>query len=433
VRDVKSQKQKDASLMYFKLEEDIDKSGKINDVIVQGQEIVVQIAKEPISTKGPRISSEISIAGRYLVLVPFSDRISVSQKIKNPEEKSRLKNLMQSIKPKNFGVIVRTVAENKKVVDLETDLKNLVDKWDQTFDNLKDSTPPHRILGELDRATAFLRDMLNSSYNNIHVNDHKIAKEIRDYLHTNAPDKESILKEYKGNQPIFETFGVDRQIKSLFGKTVNIKSGAYLVIEHTEALHVIDVNSGNRANSKNTQEDNALEVNIEAAEEIARQLRLRDMGGIIVVDFIDLNDSENRKTLYNKMKEFMATDKAKHTVLPPTKFGLIQITRQRVRPEMDIDVIETCPACNGTGKIEPSVLLVEEIENNLRYIYKELNPSSLYLNVHPFLHAYLTSGFLSHQMKWFLKFKKRVKIVPMNSFHMVQYEFLDANNNKIKL
>lgn len=433
VKDVRSGKQKQASLMYFKLEEDIDKSGKINEILSQGQEILVQIAKEPISTKGPRISSEISIAGRYLVLVPFSDRVSVSQKIKNPEEKVRLKNLIQSIKPKNFGVIVRTVAENKKVADLDSDLKNLVDKWNQSFNNLTDSKPPYRVLGELDRATAFLRDMLNSSYNNIHVDDKKIAAEIKDYLHSIAPDKESILKEYKGNLPIFETFGIERQIKALFGKTVNMKSGAYLVIEHTEALHVIDVNSGNRANSKNTQEDNALEVNIEAAEEIARQLRLRDMGGIIVVDFIDLNNSENRKVLYNKMKEFMATDKAKHTVLPPTKFGLIQITRQRVRPEMDIDVIETCPACNGTGKIQPSILLVEEIENNLRYIYKELNLNGLTLNVHPYLHAFLTTGVFSLQMKWFMKFKKRLKIKAMTSYHMIQYDIFDSNNNKIKL
>ena len=428
----RSGKQNYSSLLYFKMEGDISKGGKINQLVQSGQEILVQIAKEPISTKGPRISSEISLPGRYIVLVPFSDRVSVSQKIKNPEEKERLKTLMHSIKPKNFGVIIRTVAENKKVAELDADMKDLMSKWEICFGELKTAKAPHKILGELDRTSAFLRDMLNASFNNIHVNDPVLFDEMKTYLQTIAPDKEKIIKLYKGDLPVFEAFGIEKQIKALFGRTVNMKSGAYLIVEHTEALHVIDVNSGNRAKSDNTQEANALEVNLEAASEIARQLRLRDMGGIIVVDFIDLHDAGNRKLLYQKMKEEMATDKAKHTVLPPSKFGLIQITRQRVRPEMEISTTEKCPACNGTGEIQASILLIDEIENNLRYILKEQNESNVTLAVHPFIGAYLTQGILSIQNKWFLKYKKRIKIKPITAYHALEYHFLNSNQEEIK-
>ncbi|GIV28081.1 MAG: ribonuclease G [Bacteroidia bacterium] len=369
VKDVRNGKQNTSSLMYFKNEEDIRKDGKISDVLQSGQDIIIQIAKEPISTKGPRISSEISIAGRYIVLVPFSERVSVSQKIKNSEEKERLKKLMLNIKPKNFGVIVRTVAEGKSVADLENDLKDLMKKWDDLFKELKNANPPYKALGELDRASAFLRDMLNPSYSSITVNEQEVYDEIRSYLQNIAPDKENILKLYKSNLSIFEHFGLEKQIKSLFGKTVTMKSGAYLIIEKTEALHVIDVNSGNRSKSDMSQESNALEVNLDAAVEIARQLRLRDMGGIIVVDFIDMHDPENRKILYQRLKEEMAEDKAKHTILPPSKFGLVQITRERVRPEVEVKTTEKCPSCGGTGEVQASILLTDEIENQPTLYY----------------------------------------------------------------
>ncbi len=433
VKTTRSGKQNHASLMYFKPEGDIEKVGKISSILQSGQEIMVQIAKEPISTKGPRISSEISLAGRYVVLVPFSDRVSVSQKIKNFEEKDRLKNLINNIKPKNFGVIVRTVAENKKVAELEADLKDLVGKWDSIFNELKTAKPPHKILGELDRTSAFLRDMLNASYNNIHVNDVVLYEEMKTYLHTIAPEKEKILKLYKGDVPIFETFGIERQIKSLFGRTVNMKSGAYLIIEHTEALHVIDVNSGTRAKSENTQEANALEVNLEAASEIARQLRLRDMGGIIVVDFIDMHDPENRRLLFQKMKDEMAADKAKHTILPPSKFGLIQITRQRVRPEMDIKTTEKCPACHGSGEIQASINIVDEIENTLRYILKEQNESSITITTHPFIESYLKKGLFSLRLKWMLRYKKNIKIKSAMAYHMLEYHFFGSSGEEIKI
>lgn len=417
----------------FILEKEIEKTGKITSVLTANQPVLVQIAKEPISTKGPRITSEISLAGRYLVLVPFSDRISVSQKIQSNEEKNRLKRLVQSIKPKNFGVIIRTNSEGKMVADLDADLNNLVSKWYSIAEKLSAAKPPRIILGELNRSSAMLRDLLNESFNNIHVNDPLMFEELRDYVKTIAPEKIDILKLFKGKVPIFEHFGIDKQIKSSFGKIVSIKSGSYLIIEHTEALHVIDVNSGHRMNSENSQEENALDVNLEAAAEIARQLRLRDMGGIIVVDFIDMVQPANRRKLYEKMKEEMSKDRAKHNILPPSKFGLVQITRQRVRSETNVEILEKCPTCEGSGKIKPSIILVDEIENNLRYLVQEQNEKYLSMRVHPYIAAFLTKGFFSIQMKWFFKYKKWVKIIPSYSYHFLEYRFFNKLDDEIKL
>lgn len=432
---VQTGKQSTSNLMYFKNEADIEKDGKIGNVLNANQQILIQIAKEPISTKGPRITTEISLAGRYLVLIPFADKISVSQKIKTTDEKNRLKRLIQSIKPKNFGVIIRTVAEGKSVAELDADLNDLVNKWNTCYEALKTAQPPFKVLGEIDRTSAMLRDLLNASFNSIHVNDAAMFEEVKNYLHTIAPEKEKIVKLYKGTVPIFDNFGVDRQIKALFGKTVTMKSGGYLIVEHTEALHVIDVNSGNRAKSDNNQETNALEVNLEAAVEVARQLRLRDMGGIIVVDFIDLHNAENRKMLYDRMKEEMSKDRAKHNILPPSKFGLVQITRQRVRPEMNVVTVEKCPACGGSGEVQASILLVDQIENNLRYILKEQNESGVTLCVHPYLEAYLTKGFFfnSIRRKWSKKFGKSIKIRPVSSYHFLEYRFLNKSEDEIKI
>jgi ribonuclease G len=419
-------------LEKFTPEPDIEKTGKITKVLTPGQQILVQIAKEPISTKGPRVSTEISFPGRYLVLIPFSNKISISQKIRSKEERTRLKRLMMSIKPNNFGVIVRTNAENKKVAELDADLRNLVEKWQKIHRKLPNLKAPQKVLSELDRTSAILRDLLNESFNNIYINDPNLYQETKTYIERIAPDKKDIIKHYKGKTPIFEHFGIEKQIKSSFGKTVTIKSGVYLIIEHTEALHVIDVNSGHRVNKDNSQEQNALVTNMEAAVEIARQLRLRDMGGIIVVDFIDMHDAKNRRALYEKLKEEMAKDRAKHSILPPSKFGLIQITRQRVRPEMSIQVLEQCPVCNGTGKIKSSIMIIDDIENHLDYLIHDQNEKKLTLTVHPFIHAYLTQGlFNSKQWKWFFEYKMWIKIIPVNSYHMLEYHFLNKNKEEI--
>lgn len=433
VEQVRSGKQNVSNLMYFKNEHDINKDGKINDAVKPGQHILVQVAKEPISSKGPRITTEVSIAGRYMVLIPFSDKVSVSSKIRSSEEKTRLKQLVQSIKPKNFGIIVRTVAEGKSVSDIEGDLADLVNKWDACFNALKTAEPPSRLLGEVDRTNAILRDFLNASFNAIHVNNERVFDELKGYIKTISPDKVDILKHYAGKVPIFDHFGIDRQIKALFGKTVFMKSGAYLVVEHTEALHVFDVNSGNRAKSDRSQEENALEVNLEAAAEVARQLRLRDMGGIIVIDFIDLHNPENRKLLYDKLKEEMKSDRARHNILPPSKFGLIQITRQRLRPEVNVEVLETCPSCNGTGKVQPSILFVEQIENALRFIVKEQAAKDITLAVHPYIKGYLKEkGFLrSKQWKWYFEYKQWIKLTSSDSYSFMEYHFLNKDLDQI--
>ena len=421
-------------LQNFKCLPDINKNGKITEVLTAGQPVLVQVAKEPISTKGPRITSEISIPGRYLVLIPFADKVSVSQKIKSSEEKKRLKRLLQSIKPVNYGVIVRTVAEGKNAEVLDSELRELVGKWDRAIKELKTATPPSLLVGELDRASTILRDMLNASFNSIYVNESSVYKEIKDYVASYAPEKAKIVKLYNNQKDIFDNFGVNKQIKALFGKTVTMKSGAYLIIEHTEALHVIDVNSGNRSRKGNDQETNALEVNLVAAEEIARQLRLRDMGGIIVIDFIDMHDNENRKKIYAKLKEAMSQDRAKHNILPLSKFGLMQITRQRVRPEMNIKTMEACPTCSGTGQITPTILLTDEINNNLRYITEKYGKKdSLLLKVHPYVEAYLKKGLKSFYFKWKLKYNFKLKIKSDFSYGLIEFAFFNREDEKIVL
>ncbi|MCX6234933.1 MAG: Rne/Rng family ribonuclease [Bacteroidetes bacterium] len=417
----------------FILEEDIDKTGKISDILTMNQPVLVQIAKEPISTKGPRVSSEVSFAGRNIVMVPFNNRVSISQKIRSQEERNRLKRLILSIKPKNVGVIVRTVAQNKKVADLDAELSLLMKKWEMAMHMLPSAKPPQRIISEIDRTSAILRDMLNDTFNNIHVNDSVLFEDIKSYIQRIAPDKADIVKLYRGKVPIFEYFGVDKQIKSSFGKVVTFKSGAYLIIEHTEALHVIDVNSGHRIKAENSQETNAYQVNLEAATEIARQLRLRDMGGIIVIDFIDMRDPSNRKALFQKLKEEMAKDTSKHTILPPSKFGLVQLTRERVRPETNVEILEKCPACDGTGQIKPSIILIDEIENNIQYLLRDQNEGYLKIAVHPYIHAYLTKGIFSQQWKWYFKFKKWMPINPMGAYHLLEFHFFNRNNDEIKI
>ncbi len=421
------------SLDNFVFEKEIDKLGKITNVLAINQPILIQVAKEPISTKGPRVISELAFPGRYLVLVPFSDRVSVSQKIKSIDERNRLKRLVQSIKPKNFGIIVRTLAENKNVAELDNDIKDLIDKWNKSIKVLHNANPPQKIFGELDRTSTILRDLLNESFNNIYINDVSLYEYTRNYIKTIAPEKIDIVKLYKNKTPILEYYGIEKQIKTSFGKTVSLKNGAYIIIEHTEALHVIDVNSGHKTRSEGNQEINAFDVNSEAANEIVRQIRLRDLGGIIVIDFIDMRDLTHKKMLFERVQQAMASDRARHTILPVNRFGLIHITRQRVRPEMNIDILEKCPVCDGTGQIKASIIVVDEIEQAIEYLIKEQNHSFVKMTIHPYLYAYLTKGLLSVRVKWFFKYKKWIKIYPMASYHFLEYHFFDKNEEEIKI
>jgi ribonuclease G len=429
---VSTGKLKDFSLKNFPFEKDIDKDGKIVDALKSNQSLLVQIVKEPISTKGPRISSELSIAGRYIVLVPFSNRISISQKIEDREEKDRLKRLVKSITPAGFGIIVRTVAQGKKVAELDKDLQTLLGRWTAMCKKLPKAQHPSKVLGEMNKASSILRDIFNDTFTGITVDDEALFDQIKEYLQEIAPKKESIVKLYQSKTPIFEKFGIERQIKTSFGKTVSMAKGAYLVIEHTEALHVIDVNSGNRSNKANSQEDTALEVNLIAATEMARQLRLRDMGGIIVVDFIDMTNAENRQKLFNHLRDEMKDDRAKHKILPPSKFGLIQITRQRVRPEMNIKTREENPdvIINGS-EVEAPIGIVEKITHDLEKLLKK-DYKKLTLNTHPFIAAFITKGFPSMRSKWFFEHKKWVKILPRDAYTYLEYHFFDQDGNQIK-
>jgi ribonuclease G len=417
----------------FKLDPDINKSGKISEVLSKNQLIPVQIAKEPISTKGPRLSSDISIAGRYVVLVPFSEVTSISKKIKSNTERNRLRKIVESIKPKHFGVIIRTVSEGKGVAELQKDLLDLISKWESFVTRLPTVEPAKKVLGEIDRTSTLLRDILNPDFQHIYVNDGALQEEIRSYIHEISPEMDGIVRLHKNNLPIFEHYGIDKQIKSAFGKTVNLAGGAYLVIEHTEALHVIDVNSGNRTANKENQEENAFQVNKEAAKEIARQLRLRDMGGIVVIDFIDMHKPNNRKDLFDYLRSEMSHDRAKHTILPPSKFGLVQITRQRVRPEMNIVTTEVCPACNGTGVLRPTILLIDDIETNFNYILVEQNEKSITLCVHPYIEAYIKQGLFSRQWKWYFKYHQWIKVKSNPAYQITEFHFFSAKDEEIKL
>lgn len=413
--------------------EDVEKNGKIGNVLTSGQKILVQVAKEAISTKGPRVTTEISFAGRYLVLVPFMDKVSVSQKIKSNEERKRLKKIVMGIKPRNFGIIIRTVAKDKNTEDLTADLQQLKARWDNAVNKLYKATAPSKIADELDKTSALIRDLVNDSFHAIYIDSQSIYQEVLDYLKSFSSEKTDIVKFYNDKQPIFEHFNVAKQIKGSFGKVVTIKNGVYLIIEHTEAMHVIDVNSGNRVKSSQSPEDNAFDVNLLAAEEIARQLRLRDMGGIITCDFIDMHTPAHKSMLFKKMQEFMANDKAKHTILPLNKFGLLEITRQRVKEATIIETTEQCPACHGTGKIKPSILLQEEIENTLEFLFDKQGENGITVEMHPYVHAYLTKGFPSIQMKWFFKYHKWIHLRANQAYYLTQTKFFNKNMDEIML
>lgn len=416
----------------FEVEAEIVKTGKINEVLGGKPNVLVQILKEPIAAKGPRLSCEISLPGRFVVITPFNDVVAVSRKIHSSDERKRLQKIIEAIKPKNFGVIVRTAAEGKNTAELHEDLLALVETWKAIQHNLIGAVAPAKILSEQTKATSMLRDLLNEDFNRIVVNDRNIYNDTKSYIQRIAPDKAEIVTFHHNGSPIFDQFGITKQVKAAFGKTVNLPSGAYLIIEHTEALHVIDVNSGYKSVSNN-QEQNALETNLEAAEEIARQLRLRDLGGIIVADFIDMKLPENKKRLLDAMEGYMKTDRAKHAVLPISKFGLMQITRQRMKPEININTMEVCPSCHGTGKISSALVLEDEIEKNLNYLITHKH-NNLTLAVHPIMHAYLTKGWIfSRLWKWKRTFKQNIKLQANSNYHLTEFHFFDSHEEEIKL
>lgn len=435
VKQVASNRKKFTSISQIGRQQDLKKEGTIESVLELGQEVLVQIVKEPINTKGPRLTGEISIAGRYLVLIPFTDKVSVSSKIKSSEERTRLKQLIQSVKPKNFGVIVRTVAEGKKVAELDNELNILLQMWEDCIHRVQMAAElPVMVHEETSRTVSILRDLFNPSYESIYVNDKDVFSEVQKYVSLIAPDRKHIVKLYSGSVPIFDNYGVTKQIQSGFGRTVSYKKGAYLIIEHTEALTVVDVNSGNRKREVEGQEANAFDVNMGAADEIARQLRLRDIGGIIVIDFIDMDTAEHRQKLYEHVNELMRSDRAKHNVLPLSKFGLMQITRQRVRPAQEVNVEEVCPTCFGKGKIKSSYIFTDTLESKIQCLTKHLGRSQAFtLFVHPYVSAYIKHGFPSLELKWHMKYGFQFHIVPSQSLAFLQYQFKDKKGAPIDM
>lgn len=411
---------------------DIDKHGKMANVLKSGQTVLVQIMKEAISTKGPRLSSQLSIPGQYLILMPFSADVAVSRKFKSSEEKRRVKKYLEAAKPNNVGVIVRTAAEGVELEKLKQELHFLLDRWDELIAQTKGGKPPRKVLSEMDRTSSILRDMLSIGFDTITTDDKAIHHDLQEFLEEHQPENKKSLQLKRGRTDIFEAFGIERQIKAAFGKNVNMSNGSYLVIEHTEALHVIDVNSGSQRGAGDPEE-NALRINLEAASELARQLRLRDMGGIIVVDFIDQRRMENRKKVFQRLKDEMKKDRARHTILPMSRFGLIQITRQRVRPEVNISTDETCPCCGGTGKIGPSVLMSDKVLRDVDYLIRKSKIKKLRILCNPFLHAYLTKGMRSIRSRWFFKYGRWIRIEPSSSLPFTTVKYIDGNEEEIKL
>lgn len=430
LKDTFAKRHQTSSLKNFPVQKEINKNGTIDKVLSKDDVVLIQITKEPISTKGPRISTQISLTGRFLVLIPFDNKVSISKKIKSAEDRERLRTLIESIKPEGFGVIIRTVAEGKKVAELHNDMNQLIHKWESTFKNIQKQKVPSKILSEEDRASAILRDNFNQDFTGIISDDENMVQEITHYLEVIAPERKNIVQYYDSHIPLLEYYNVEKQLKQSFGKHVNIPSskGAYLVIEHTEALHVVDVNSGPNIASSTNNKDHALSVNKMAATEIARQLRLRDMGGIIVVDFIDMSSADHRKQLYEHLREEMRRDKARHKILPPSKFGLIQITRQRVRPEKQIKTAEQNP--NSDGEILAPIVVVERMAELIRNKMQK-EKGKLFLHVHPFVEAYLTKGIMSIQTKWYLKYKKWITIIPRDSFKYLEYRLYNADKEEI--
>lgn len=412
-------------------QKEVGKQGTIQDVCRVGQEILVQVAKEPINTKGPRLTAEISLAGRNIVLIPFGEKVMVSSKIKSEAERSRLKQLVQAIKPERFGVIVRTVAEGKRAAELDAELRLLLKRWDDTVARLQKAKPVSLVTEEIGRTIGEIRDVFNPDFTSIYVNDQAMYEEVRSYVGLIAPECEKIVKLYKDDQPIFDHFGITRQMKTGLGRTVGFKNGGYLIMERTEALFSIDVNSGSKKLGAD-QEDNAFQCNMLAADEIYHQLRLRDIGGIIIVDFIDMDSAEHRQLLFEHMRRLMKRDRARHNVLQLSKFGLMQITRQRVRPVVEVDVQEVCPTCGGKGKVQPSILFTDTLDEQIE-LYQTHFGRGMKLYVHPFVFAYADKGFFltNLRFKWLRKYG--VRLIADESLPLLEFRFVDKQGKTLHL
>ena len=425
-----SDRRKVPTIDKIKREPEVGKEGQIADVLKVGDPILVQVTKEPINTKGPRLTGEISIAGRNMVLIPFADGVMVSQKIKREAERSRLKQLLLSIKPQGFGIIIRTVAEDKRAAELDNELRLLLQRWEEAVKSLQKKEPVSLVCEEIGRTIGIIRDVLSPDFTSIQINDQAVYDEVRQYLELIAPESAKIVKLYQGTQPIFDKFDITRQMKTGLGRVVGFKHGGYLIIDKTEALFSIDVNSGSKKIFED-QEENAYQFNMLAADELAHQLRLRDIGGIIIVDFIDMDSKEHQQQLYDHMRKLMERDRARHNVLPLSKFGLMQITRQRVRPAVEMEVMEVCPTCMGKGKVQPTLLFTDQVQEDIEHMSEHFG-QGLRLHLHPFIYAYATRGlFTSLASKW--KRKYGIKVIENQSLGMLETRFFDKQGKQLQM
>ena len=425
-----SDRRKVPTIDKIKREPEVGKEGQIADVLKVGDPILVQVTKEPINTKGPRLTGEISIAGRNMVLIPFADGVMVSQKIKREAERSRLKQLLLSIKPQGFGIIIRTVAEDKRAAELDNELRLLLQRWEEAVKSLQKKEPVSLVCEEIGRTIGIIRDVLSPDFTSIQINDQAVYDEVRQYLELIAPESAKIVKLYQGTQPIFDKFDITRQMKTGLGRVVGFKHGGYLIIDKTEALFSIDVNSGSKKIFED-QEENAYQFNMLAADELAHQLRLRDIGGIIIVDFIDMDSKEHQQQLYDHMRKLMERDRARHNVLPLSKFGLMQITRQRVRPAVEMEVMEVCPTCMGKGKVQPTLLFTDQVQEDIEHMSEHFG-QGLRLHLHPFVYAYATRGlFTSLASKW--KRKYGIKVIENQSLGMLETRFFDKQGKQLQM
>ncbi len=395
----------------------------------KGQEILVQILKEPVKDKGVRVTSSVSIPGRFCVLLPMDDKIGVSKKIVDIRERKRLRRIARSIIPKDCGLIIRTAAKDQDEETLAGDLKYLVKIWEDIQEDAKKLEPPAILYKDLSTTISVIRDLFTPDVSKVFVDSKKLWKEIRNYVQFVQPSLLDRIEYYKGEEPIFEAFKIEEQIKTLMGRRVPLPSGGHIIIEHTEAMTVIDVNSGRYA-AKKEQELNSLKTDLEAAREIVRQLRLRDIGGLIVVDFIDLEDEKNRKKIYDELKKEFKKDRAKTALLPMTEFGLVQITRERVRENIVQSMTEVCPYCQGTGLLTKKSNLIHEIEKWLQRYRLEGKHKSLKLIVHPSLGEKLKEGFISTLTKIQFKYMVRLKLIQEEKMDPSSFRILVASTDE---
>ncbi len=394
--------------------------------------ILVQVIKEPISSKGSRLTSDITIAGRFMVLLPFGGgQVAVSRRVIARKERSRLKKLVRSMLPEGFGAIIRTVAEDQEETLLKQDLEKLLAKWTQIEEKLQDAVPPQLIFKEDSIISSVLRDSLTSDVTEIVANSPVIYKETLNYIQWAAPEMVKNVTLYQGKLPLFEGYGIAKDVESIFSRKVWLKSGGYIIIEHTEAMVVVDVNSGRYA-AKREQEENSLKTNLEAAREVVRQLRLRDIGGIIVVDFIDMLDQKNAKKVYDSMKTELRNDRAKSNILPMSDFGIMQITRERIRPSLMQRMGDQCPACGGTGVVQARFTTINQIERWLRKyaLQHPMKFQQLDLYVSPTVVEPLQNSDMKTELKWFLQHMLFVQVKPDESLRSDDFRFYSRKNNK---